>query len=119
MATIPLEKKIRNYAYDLHRRKKFPAFVSGAEYKNYKKTASSGDIKNSDFVQDLRNSLIIFGTIGSKYNGSSIGYCAETVSANRILKRFPNKLTSLNVGQAIRPKTLQVGKKCKICKTIF
>ena len=119
MASIQLENRIRNYALNLNRRKKFPTYVSGAEYRNYRKIASSGDINNSDFVKGLRAKLIVFGPLGTKYDGSSIGYCAETVSANRVLERFPNKLNSLSVGQAIRPKTLQIGKKCTICNTIF
>lgn len=119
MATIQLENRIRNYALNLHKRKKFPAYVSGAEYRNCRKIASSGNININDFVQDLRNRLITFGQLGTKYKGSSIGYCAETISANRVLEHFPNKLNSLSVGQAIRPKTLQVGKKCTICNSIF
>lgn len=119
MVSNQLENKIRNYALRLHRKKRFPSYVSGAEYKYFQKVASSGDISKSDFVKSLKIELNKFGKLGDKYEGSSIGFCAETVSANRILEIVPNKLNSLNVGLAIRPKTLQVGKKCIICKTIF
>lgn len=119
MSSKKLEKRIRNYALKLHYQKKSPSFVSGAEYKKIHKIAHSGDIKTSDFVKSLKIELNKFGIIGTKYKNSSIGFCAETVSANRILEKVPNKLSELSVGIAIRPRTLQIGKKCKICKSLF
>jgi len=114
-----LNKKIRRKAEKLKRDKNFPAYVSGAEYNYLQKVEQSGKIKEAEFVKSLKNKLEVFGKIGTKYNGSSVGYCAETVSANKVLKKFPSKLKSLNVGIAIRPRTLQEGKKCKICKSVF
>ena len=60
-----------------------------------------------------------FGVIGEKKFGSSIGYCAEAVAVNRVLENHPTRLKSIIVGKAIRPKTLQYGKKCKICRNMF
>jgi len=119
MASQTLNDQINKYAEKLHFLKSGNSFVSGAEYYKYKKVAHSGDIEIKDFVQSLKIELQKFGKIGDKYINSSIGFCAETVSANRVLKKYPKNLSDVKVGIAIRPKTLQTGKKCKICKTIF
>jgi len=67
----------------------------------------------------MKNNLKQFGSIGSKYSTSSIGYCAETVSTNKIITKTSKKINQISVGQVIRPKTMQLGKKCKICKKLF
>ena len=119
MASQTLNNQINKYAEKLHFIKSGCSFVSGAEYYKYKKVAHSGDIEKKDFVKSLKTELERFGKIGDKYNKSSIGFCAETVSANRVLKKYPKNISDLKVGIAIRPKTLQTAKKCKICKSIF
>jgi hypothetical protein len=119
MASQTLNDRINKYAEKLHYEKRGHSFVSGAEYYKYKKVAHSGDIEKKDFVKSLKIELQKFGKIGDKFNKSSIGFCAETVSANRVLKKYPKNISDIKVGIAIRPKTLQTGKKCKICKTIF
>jgi hypothetical protein len=119
MASQILNNQINKYAKKLHFEKSGCSFVSGAEYYKHKKVAHSGDIEKKDFVKSLKVMLEKFGKIGDKYNKSSIGFCAETVSVNRVLKKYPKNLSDLKVGIAIRPKTLQAGKKCKICKSIF
>lgn len=119
MASPILNRMINQYAIKLKHGKKFPAYASGAEYLHCKKVAHSGDIEDADFVDSLRTELEAFGPIGKKYNRSSIGYCAEAISVNRVLKIYPSQRSKLSVGIAIRPKTLQRGKKCKICKTLF
>lgn len=119
MASQLLERRIYNRALKMHKVKKFPSFVSGAEYKSLNQVAASGEIFFSDFVKPLEQELKKFGTIGKKFKGSSIGFCAETIAANRVLKIIPTKLEKISIGQAIRPRTLQKGKKCIICKKLF
>lgn len=119
MASQILNDRINKYAIKLHFKKHGCSFVSGAEYYKFKKVAHSGDIARKEFVKSLKIELQKFGKIGDKYDKSSIGFCAETVSANRVLKKYPKNLSDVKVGLTIRPKTLQIGKKCKICKTIF
>jgi hypothetical protein len=119
MASQILNDRIKKYAKKLHIQKSGYSFVSGAEYYKYKKVAHSGDIEKKDFVKSLKIELQRFGKIGDKYANSSIGFCAETVSANRVLKKYPKNLSDVKTGLAIRPKTLQTGKNCIICKTIF
>jgi hypothetical protein len=116
-----LNKKIRNYALSIHykQRKKRPAFVSGAQYKPIFKYAKSGDIEVKDFVQSLIVELQAYGNIGEKYRNSSIGYCAEVISCNRVLQVLPINYSSVNVGVAIRPRTMQIGKRCLICNNLF
>lgn len=116
-----LDRRIRNYALRVHytERKKYPAFVSGAEYGSISKCAKSGDIEVKDFVQNLILALQTFGNIGTKYANSSIGYCAEAVSCNRVLVVLPINYTNVNVGIAIRPRTMQFGKRCQICNSLF
>lgn len=118
MATPDLENRIWNYAKKLHQKKDGCAFASGAEFSFCKKIAKSGD-HMSDIVKSLRVELETFGVIGEKKFGSSIGYCAEAVAVNRVLENHPTRLKSIIVGKAIRPKTLQYGKKCKICRNMF
>ena len=119
MASSILETKIEQFAITLKKKHKYPSYVSGAEYNYCKIVAMSGDIDKTEFVKSLIIELSKFGNIGEKYKGSSIGFCAETISANKVLQRFPLNIDVLNVGRAIRPRTMQVGKRCKICKTIF
>lgn len=119
MASSSLELRIIKYAKRLHQQKSGVSYVSGAEYNRTKKVAKSGDINVSDFTIEMKENLKQFGKIGTKYNKSSIGYCAETVSANRVLVKVHKAISQLSVGKAIRPKTMQVRKKCKICKTLF
>ena len=87
MASQTLNDRINKYAEKLHYEKRGHSFVSGAEYYKYKKVAHSGDIEKKDFVKSLKIELQKFGKIGDKFNKSSIGFCAETVSANRVLKK--------------------------------
>lgn len=119
MASPQLERMIMNFALQRHRLKDGCSYISGAEYGNYKRVARSGDIQMHEFVPSLVKKLRPFGTIGEKKVKSTIGFCAETVSANRVLERFPNKIDHLCVGKAIRPKTMQFGKRCIICRRIF
>ncbi len=116
-----LDRKIRNYALRVHykQRKKRPAFVSGAQYGHIFKCAKSGDIEVKDFVQNLIVALQVYGNIGTKYRNSSIGYCAETISCNRVLQVLPINYSNVNVGVAIRPRTMQIGKRCVICNSLF
>lgn len=116
-----IENKIRNFALKVHftERKKYPAFVSGSKYRKIIKCAKSGDIEVKDFVQNLVVELQKFGNIGSKYENSSIGYCAEAVSCNRVLVVLPINYTKVHVGSAIRPRTMQVGKRCNVCNKLF
>lgn len=118
MATPILEKKIWHYAEKLHRKKEGCSFVSGAEYSHCKQVAKSGDHLNG-IVDSLRIELEKFGEIGEKKYGSSIGHCAEAVAVNRVLEIHPNQLAKVDVGRAIRPKTLQFRKKCRICRNMF
>lgn len=116
-----LDRKVRNFALKIHftHKRKYPAFVSGAQYKKIIKCAKSGDIEVIDFVDNLVVELQKYGNIGTKYENSSIGYCAEVVSCNRVLTILPIHFTKVKIGNAIRPRTLQVGKKCKICNKLF
>lgn len=113
-----LEKKIWSYAFKLKQKKDGSRYVSGAEYRLCRKVAKSGDHLNG-IVKELENELEEFGAIGSKLNGSSIGYCAEAVAVNRVLELNIKKLSEIIVGSAIRVKTLQYRKKCKICRKMF
>jgi hypothetical protein len=114
-----LERRIENYAKWCYKNKHFVSYVSGAEYGTIRRTAKSGDIRKHDFVQSLKDKLAPFGRLGDKFDSSSIGYCAETVSANRVLQIRPTRLDQLSIGRVIRPKTQQFGKKCRICNSIF
>jgi hypothetical protein len=116
-----LEHKIRNFALKVHyiERRRYPAFVSGAKYQNIIKCAKSGDIELKDFVQNLVTDLQRFGNIGEKFENCSIGYCAEAVSCNRVLVVLPINYSNVQVGSAIRPRTMQVGKRCKVCNSLF
>ncbi len=119
MSSPILNKRIYHLAKTLHNKKRFPSYVSGAEYRTTRKVAKSGDIKKEDFVLSLERSLAKFGELGDKYAGSSIGFCAETVSANRVLQVHPTRFNNISIGKVIRPRTMQFGKKCKICNSLF
>lgn len=108
-----------HYATRLHKKKNSSRYASGAEYSGYMKVAKSGDHSEDDIVTPLKNELILFGPIGSKLQRSSIGFCAEAVAVNRVLIKYPTSLSKMTVGRAIRIKTLQIGKKCIICRNMF
>lgn len=118
MATPLLERRINQYAVKLKQRKEHPSYVSGAEFLQCRKVAKSGE-KVDSFILSLKNELENYGAIGTKYKNSSIGYCAETIAVNKLLETFPAHLCYVCVGKAIRPRTMQEGKRCVICKRIF
>jgi hypothetical protein len=116
-----LEKKILDYAIRLKKKHDYPAFVSGAEYLSIEALGKSGAINKGDHASNFARLIESknFGRIGDKYQNSSIGFCAEQVAANKIILRHPASVSKIHVGSAVRPKTLQYGKKCVICKTLF
>lgn len=118
---IQLEKKIFKKAKHCQMKKNHHSFISGAKYKNTRIVKSSGKIVEQDiYSKILENSLKEFGKIGTKYNKSTIGFCAEVHSVNSVCQtRKIEKFQSIEVGSAIRPRTMQKGKKCAICNKLF
>lgn len=118
---IKLEDKILRKAKHCQMKKKHHSFISGAKYKNTRIVKSSGKILESEIHSKiLGDSLKQFGKIGTKYNKSTIGYCAEVHSVNSVCQnRKIEKIDSIEVGSAIRPRTMQKGKKCAICNKLF
>lgn len=118
---IILEQKILKKAKYCQMKKKHHSFISGAKYKNTRIVKSSGKIIEEEiYSKTLVVSLKEFGKIGTKYNKSTIGFCAEIHSVNSVCKtRKLDKTDSIEVGSAIRPRTMQKGKKCAICNKLF
>lgn len=116
-----LERKIFKKARNCQMKRKHYAYVSGAKYKNTRIVGSSGKILQANiYSEELIKSLNSFGKIGTKYNKSTIGFCAEVHSVNSVceIRRITN-IGSIEVGSAIRPRTMQKGKKCAICNKLF
>lgn len=116
-----LDNKIRKYAIKLKKRHEYPSYVSGAKFETIEKLGKSGEIKKEDLTAIFVNLIESknFGKVGDKYLNSSIGFCAEQIASNKIIKKHPATISKISVGSAIRPKTLQFGKKCVICKSLF
>ena len=76
--------------------------------------------ENNIRSESLKLALLEFGQIGERFEKSSIGCCAEVHAVNDIsIMRRQDDISKISVGVAIRPRTMQTGKKCKICKSLF
>lgn len=121
MKVDTLDTYIFKKARQFHLKRKFYAYVSGAQYKKTIEIEKSGksiesDFFSNNFLLDLKR----IGNIGFKIDNSRIGYCAEIRAVNLVShKRKIHKYKEICVGIAIRPRTMQKGKKCNVCKTIF
>jgi len=118
---IKLEAKIFKKARHCQMKRNHHSFISGARYKETRIVKSSGKILEEEiYSATLKDSLNEFGKIGTKYNKSTIGFCAEVHSVNSVcLTRKIKEINSIEVGSAIRPRTMQKGKKCAICNKLF
>lgn len=116
-----LERKIFKKARHCQMKRRHHSYVSGAKYKNTRIVESSGKILQANiYSHELISALNTFGEIGTKYNKSTIGFCAEVHSVNSVCKtRKITNIVSVEVGSAIRPRTMQKGKKCAICNKLF
>lgn len=114
------EKDAYEYALSLHYKKERPAVVVGAKYLNSKSFARSGRMPDEDFFDRLIERLLKYGPIGSQYNGSSVGCCAEVNATNPIYHEYTSiELNSITLSTAYRPRTMEVKEKCQICTEIF
>lgn len=116
-----LERKIFKKARNCQMKRRHHSYVSGAKYKNTRIVKSSGKILQENiYSEELLKALNKFGEIGTKYEKSTIGFCAEVHSVNSVCEeRKLTNIVSIEVGIALRPRTMQKGKKCAICNQLF
>ena len=82
---IKLEAKIFRKARFYQIKRIHHSFISGAKYKNTRISKSSGELLEEDiYSSELEKALTFFGNIGTKYNKSTIGFCAEVHSVNSV-----------------------------------
>ena len=121
MRNDELERRIFKKARHCQLKRKFHAFISGARYKKTLEVEHSGksveaDFFSNEFILDLKN----IGEIGNLIGKSRVGYCAEIRAVNLVCNvRKIHEYKKIHVGFAIRPRTMQKGKKCQICKSLF
>lgn len=116
-----LHQEIYRKAKYFQMKRKHYSFVSGACYKKTKLATYSRMMYEYNISSEsLKLKLLKFGKIGERFEKSSIGCCAEVHAVNDItLIRRQEDISKISVGVAIRPRTMQTGKKCKICKSLF
>ena len=114
------ELKAYEYALKLHNNKSRCAIVVGAKFSNLSFFAPSGMMPLDEMFDRLKKRLLTYGEIGSRYENSSVGCCAEVNAANQIYHKHNSiELNEIILSKAYRPRTMQCIDKCQICKEIF
>lgn len=120
MENIGLNKRAYKYALKFRIKKEFPAAVIGAKG-SYTSYVEKSGRNNSDILfGKLRTKLLTIGNLYERKNGNILGCCAEVQAANKVLlkSRYMN-LNSIVFSNAIRPRTMQIIKRCQNCEITF
>lgn len=120
MNTERLQRKARKYAEKLHKKKEYPATIIAAGYKKSIAADRSRACDSSLLHKKLYLKLISQGGLFVRVNGNVLGCCSEVNAGNKILRILSYlNLNQINFSDAIRPRTMQIIKRCKNCNTTF
>ncbi len=132
-ASIELKKKLYNYCISQRKRIKhiYGQVCVGVEDSNHTFRVCSHSFNPKPeyvYYEDVRTRLTRIGIIGRYHIGNCyLGSCAEPHAANKLLNRL-NKTRKQNIvtnsgtfifSKALRIRTQQEVKYCKICKQTF